>query len=154
VGTSASTSFTDIGLAVDTTYSYTVSAYDPTGNTSAQSGAVSAATSTCSIAVTNNTYTNYDGFITYQNKGSGAETNPTVNFTVPSGATLDRTGCVFSNQNAPGCTAATCSQSGTTITYAFAGSLAAGASIQMYYTTDISGEAAATNIFVTATSCP
>jgi chitodextrinase len=154
VGTSATASYTDSGLSVATSYSYTVSAYDPTGNTSAQSGAFSAATSSCSIAVSKNTYTNYDGFITYQNKGTGPETNPTVNFTVPSGATLDKTGCVFSNQSAPGCTAVTCSQTGTTITYAFTGSLAAGASIQMYYTTNVSGEAVAANIFVTAGTCP
>jgi chitodextrinase len=154
VGTSASTSYTDTGLSVNTTYSYTVSAYDPTANTSAQSSPLSATTSSCSILVSKNTYVGYDGFITYQNKGTGAEANPTVNFTVPNGATVDKTGCVFSNQGAPGCTAVTCSQSGTTITYAFTGSLTAGASLQVYYSTNVSGEPIATNIFVTAATCP
>jgi chitodextrinase len=37
VGTSAATSFTDSGLTPNTTYSYTVSAYDAAGNNSAQS---------------------------------------------------------------------------------------------------------------------
>jgi chitodextrinase len=155
VATTTTPSYTDNGLAVDTSYSYTVSAYDATGNTSAQSGALGASTSTCSISVATNTYTNYDGFITYQNKGSGVETDPKVNFTIPSGANLDKTGCVLSNQAVPaGVTAVTCSQSGTTITYAFTGSVKAGESIAIYYTTDVSGEAIATNIFVTASSCP
>ncbi|HEV3192406.1 MAG TPA: carbohydrate-binding protein, partial [Polyangiaceae bacterium] len=44
VGTLTSTSFTDTGLAANTSYSYTVSAVDPTGNVSAQSSALSAAT--------------------------------------------------------------------------------------------------------------
>ena len=48
VGTPASASYTDTALSVDTSYSYTVSAYDPTGNTSALSAAFNAATSTCS----------------------------------------------------------------------------------------------------------
>ena len=39
-----STSWSDTGLAASTTYSYTVCAYDPAGNGSAQSGAVRAAT--------------------------------------------------------------------------------------------------------------
>ncbi len=45
-GTSTSTSFTDSGLAASTSYSYTVSAYDAAGNSSAQSAAVSAKTTT------------------------------------------------------------------------------------------------------------
>jgi chitodextrinase len=154
VGTSTTTSYTDTGLSVDTTYSYTVSAYDATGNTSAPSSPFGAATSNCSILVSTNTYTMYDGFLTYQNKGTGAETNPSVHFTLPAGATLDPKGCAFSNQSAPGCTAVMCSQSGTTVTYAFTGSLAAGALIQMYYSTNVSGEPVATNIFVTAGACP
>src|SRR5262249_52603010 len=44
VGTPATTTFTDTGLAANTSYSYTVAAYDPTGNTSAQSSAVNATT--------------------------------------------------------------------------------------------------------------
>ncbi len=155
VGTTASASYTDTGLSVDTSYSYTVSAYDPSANTSAQSAALSATTSTCSISVTKNTYnTTYDGFITYQNKGTGAETSPKVEFTVPSGATLDHTGCAWGNQVAPGCTALTCTQSGTTITYGFTGSLAAGAQLQLYYSTNLSSEPVATNVFVVASSCP
>lgn len=44
VGTSATTSYTDSGLAAGTTYSYTVSAYDGAGNNSAQSSPAAVAT--------------------------------------------------------------------------------------------------------------
>jgi hypothetical protein len=102
-----------------------------------------------------NTYdTSSDGYLNYQNTGSGPEVNPTVTFTIPSGATLDMTGCAFANQSAPGCTNDTCTQSGTTIKYAFTGSLPAGSSIDLYYSTDQASEAPATNIKVTASSCP
>jgi len=44
VGTSTSTSFTDTGLAASTNYSYTVTAYDAAGDTSAASSALSVTT--------------------------------------------------------------------------------------------------------------
>lgn len=44
VGTTTSTSYQDTGLAPSTTYTYTVAAYDASGNQSAQSGSVSAVT--------------------------------------------------------------------------------------------------------------
>jgi hypothetical protein len=46
VGTTATgiTSYSDTGLAANTSYSYTVSAFDPSGNTSAQSASVAALT--------------------------------------------------------------------------------------------------------------
>ena len=44
VGTSATASYTDTSLAADTTYSYTVSAYDAAGDTSAASTAISVTT--------------------------------------------------------------------------------------------------------------
>jgi chitodextrinase len=156
VGTSTTTSYTDMGLSVHTTYSYSVAAYDSVPNTSAQSTALSATTNSCSITVNTNTYdTSSDGFIKYTNSGTGPETNPTVTFTIPSGVTLDKTGCVQSNQATPaGVTIGTCAQSGTTVTYPFTGSVAGGASITLFYTTDHASEAAATNITVTATSCP
>jgi len=44
VGTATGTSYSDTGLAANTIYSYTVSAYDPAGNVSAHSSVVSAAT--------------------------------------------------------------------------------------------------------------
>ncbi|MBI3804989.1 MAG: fibronectin type III domain-containing protein [Nitrospirae bacterium] len=44
VGTSATTSYLDTGLASSTTYNYSLSAYDAAGNVSAQTAAVSAAT--------------------------------------------------------------------------------------------------------------
>jgi chitodextrinase len=46
VGTTATTSYQDTGLTPDTTYSYTVAAYDAAGNVSAQSTAASATTTT------------------------------------------------------------------------------------------------------------
>ena len=49
VGTSATTSFIDTALLPSTTYSYTVSAYDPTGNISIVSTAVSATTTAISL---------------------------------------------------------------------------------------------------------
>jgi chitodextrinase len=47
VGTSATASYSDTGLTANTTYSYTVSAYDAAGNNSAQSAAKSVSTVTC-----------------------------------------------------------------------------------------------------------
>jgi len=44
VGVSTSLSFTDVNLAPATTYTYTVSAYDGSGNASAQSSGVTAKT--------------------------------------------------------------------------------------------------------------
>jgi chitodextrinase len=44
IGTTATTSYSDSGLASSTTYSYTVAAYDAAGNVSAQTGAASATT--------------------------------------------------------------------------------------------------------------
>ena len=44
VGTSTTTSYADMGLTASTTYSYTVSAFDASGNTSAQSTSASATT--------------------------------------------------------------------------------------------------------------
>src|SRR5271166_3718688 len=44
VGTSATNSYSDTGLTASTAYTYTVSAYDPAGNNSAQSASASATT--------------------------------------------------------------------------------------------------------------
>jgi len=44
IGTSTTASYSDTGLAANTTYSYTVSAYDAAGNNSAQSSSASATT--------------------------------------------------------------------------------------------------------------
>src|SRR5439155_21910 len=44
VGTTTGNSYSDTGLTANTNYFYTVSAYDPSGNVSAQSSAISATT--------------------------------------------------------------------------------------------------------------
>jgi endoglucanase len=159
VGSTGSTSYTDTGLAASTTYSYTVSAYDPSGNTSAQSTAVNMTTnpSSCSISVTQNTYdTSYDGWITWKNTGTGTETNPVLTFTLPSGATIDNRQCVLGNMTFSGASisAVSCSQSGTTETVTMTGTVNVNGTVQYYYTTQLASEAAAANIVLTATSCP
>jgi chitodextrinase len=164
VGTSSTTSYTDTGLAGGTTYSYTVSAYDPAGNTSAQSSALSATTNTCSISVVTNTFdTTWDGYVGYQNKGTGAETNPTVHFTLPPNIHLTLSEGSYTCTNlandtwtaGSSMTAVSCSQSGSVATYSFTGSLAAGGTLTLYYTTDTTTgtEPVATGINVTGT-CP
>ncbi len=162
VGTSATTMFTDTGLMGSTSYSYTVSAYDAAMNNSAPSTALSAMTSSCSINITKKTYSSTcDGYITYTNAGTGTETNPTLKFTLPSSeGSLDVSGsqCKVSGglQTVPSSiTAMTCSSSGTTFTYAFTGTLAKGAQIATYFTTNGScSTTVPTNIAVAATSCP
>jgi hypothetical protein len=116
--------------------------------------------SSCPIQVTTNTFDmSYDGFITYLNTGTGSEVNPIVEFTVPNGVVLYTVGCSgsqgFDDQGVPNSiTALSCSQSGTTIIYAFTGTLPPGSQIAIYYTTSLASEAVATCIAVAATSCP
>jgi hypothetical protein len=123
-------------------------------------GASDGATTSCPISVTKDSYdTTYDGYINYVNTGTGSETNPTVKFTLPSTATLDNSGCTGStgldNQTVPSSiTALSCSQSGTTIVYAFTGIVPPNAQMALYYTTNLASEAAATEVTVTAESCP
>jgi hypothetical protein len=118
------------------------------------------APTSCPISITKNSYdTSYDGYITYVNTGTGSEKNPTVKFTLPSSATLDKSGCTGStgldNQTVPsGITALSCTQSGTTVVYAFTGTAPTNAQMELYYTTNLASEAAATAVTVTATSCP
>jgi chitodextrinase len=157
VGTPTAASFTDTGLTDATQYSYTVSAYDPAGNNSAQSAALLVSTATCAINVTTNTYgtTAYDGYVTYKNSGTGAEMTPVLSFDLPAGATLDMAQCYLANFTVPGTiTAVTCAQTGTTVRMNFTGSLASAASIAIYYSTQNSTEAIAANVTVKAASCP
>ncbi|MDR6553898.1 fibronectin type III domain-containing protein [Paenibacillus qinlingensis] len=49
VGTTINTSYSDMGLAAGTTYTYTVKAFDPTGNLSSASNTASATTSSLTI---------------------------------------------------------------------------------------------------------
>jgi hypothetical protein len=113
----------------------------------------------CPIQVTKDSVDNsYDGFITYVNTGTGDEVNPIAEFTVPEGVVLYTVGCSGSqglqDQGVPGSiTALSCSQSGTTIIYAFTGTLSPGDQIAIYYTTNVATEAVATCIDVAATSC-
>ncbi|HUO50275.1 MAG TPA: hypothetical protein VMU25_01795, partial [Candidatus Paceibacterota bacterium] len=57
IGTSATNSYSDTNLAASTNYSYTVSAYDAAGNTSAQSSSASATTQAGSVDTTPPTVT-------------------------------------------------------------------------------------------------
>jgi hypothetical protein len=166
VGTPSSTSFTDTGLSASTSYSYTVSAVDPSGNTSAQSAALSITTAatSCSFSVPNvsnggacactgNCYDNsWDGCFTIRNTGSFAMTNPVVAFKVPSNITSIAE--TASSNVPPGFTeTASLNAASSTITISYGGTLAAGASILVYYTDNNQSGPAATNIAVTASNC-
>ena len=166
VGTPSSTSFTDTGLLASTAYSYTVNAFDPSNNTSAQSTALSITTAApgCSFSVPNvsngaacnctgNCYDNtYDGCFTIQNTGSFAMTNPVVTFRVPSNITS-----IFATASTnvpPGFTkTASLNAASSTVTISYGGTLAAGASLLVYYTDNNQSGPAATNIAVTASNC-
>ena len=126
-------------------------------NDSAVSATCPTSVTSCSIQVTTDSFDmSYDGYITYLNIGTESETNPTLAFTVPSGATLYPSGCVLTDQIVPSSiTGLACSQSGTTISYAFTGTLPANGQIAIYYTTSQKTETVATCITVTASSgCP
>jgi cellulose 1,4-beta-cellobiosidase len=166
VGTPSSTSFTDTGLSASTSYSYTVSAVDTSGKTSAQSAALSVTTEavSCSFSVpdvsnggactcTGNCYDNeWDGCFTVQNTGSFTMTNPVVTFQVPSNVT--DIGTTASSIVPPGFTeTASLDTASSTVTISYGGTLAAGASIRVYYSTEHQTEPAATNIAVTASNC-
>ena len=107
------------------------------------------------ISVTTNTYSSGIGHITWKNTGTVAQVNPQLYFYLPSGATLDTSTCAFSDQIAPGCSAVGCLQAegSPQADYSFVGSLAAGSSISVEYSTQNSSEAVATSISVTANSC-
>ena len=105
-------------------------------------------------SVTTNTYSSRAGHITWQNTGSVAEVNPEIIFAIPNGATMNASGCALGSQTVPGSiTAIGCAQGGQTVWYEFVGSLAAGASITAYYTTQNGSEAAATVSSISANSC-
>jgi len=84
IGTTAGTTFTDSGLSASTHYTYTVAAYDPSGNVSAQSAGVSATTSsggggggggcTAAYAVTNQWNSGFTANVTVTNNGTSAST--------------------------------------------------------------------------------
>jgi chitodextrinase len=87
IATSASTSYSDAGLSPSTTYTYSVSAYDPAGNTSAQSLSVSATTQAAAPPPTS----------------PSAPTSPSVAIGTPSnGATVS--GTIMISANAGGST--------------------------------------------------
>jgi hypothetical protein len=145
-------------LSASTTDASTTTGFDsgvPIGDAGGES-AKPDASAACPISVTQNTFdTSYDGYITYVNTGRGSEINPTVEFTVPSGVTLYTSGCLLGDQGVPGgITALSCCQTGTTFTYAFTGTILPGEQVALYYTTSAPSEPVATNISVTAASCP
>ncbi len=110
----------------------------------------------CSISVTQNSYSSYNGSITWQNTGAGTETNPVLSFTLPNGANNDNTQCLKANIGGSGhsISAVSCNQVGTTETVTMTGTVNASGTLQWFYTTQNSSEAAATNVTVTASSCP
>jgi fibronectin type 3 domain-containing protein len=174
VGTANTNTYTDSGLTSNTTYYYELDAFDPSNNVSAKSGYVSAATvlTACSFSVpatasfggacavssgncnasgTGNCYDNsWDGCFTIQNTGSTSMVNPVVTYTVPASVTsISGT----DTSNVPSGFTKSSTLSGTTIRSSFGGTLAAGASILIYYTTNNQTEGAATNVAVTSSTC-
>jgi len=89
-GSTTGTSFTDTGLNANSTYSYTVKAFDAAGNLSAASSAVSATTSggstggggcTASYHVDNDWGSGYTATVTITNSASSATKGWKVNWT-------------------------------------------------------------------------
>jgi hypothetical protein len=119
----------------------------------------------CSVTVGTNTCatSGYDGWIYFTNNTGHAITNPVLTFNVGS-ETIDTStnpstgSCVLAptgSTTAPGCTGLTCTQSGSTAKLSFTGTLAAGATIQAYYSpTNEMCKGVATAIAVNSSSCP
>jgi hypothetical protein len=72
IGTSATNSYSDTGLAASTAYSYAIDAYDAAGNTSAQSSSVSATTQAASVVAGKFTIGEQIATIGYANVRSSA----------------------------------------------------------------------------------
>jgi chitodextrinase len=122
------TSYTDTGLAPSTQYTYTVKAYDPAGNVSAASNAVTITTSaqssssSChvSYSVQSSWATGFDAAINITNNGSSAINGWTLTWTWPGNQSVSQVnGATYSQTN----------QSVTLTSLSWDGSIAAGATL-------------------------
>lgn len=103
---------------------------------------------------TGNCYDNsWDGCFSIQNTEAFAMTNPVVTFQVPSNIT-DIAATASTGVPNGFTKTASLDTANSTITISFGGSLAAGASILVYYTDNNQSGPAATDIAVTASNCP
>jgi len=122
VGTSTTTSFTNTGLAVNTTFRYQVRAVDAAGNASAVSNTITAATQTggtgsgCSVAATVQTQWQ-TGYVIeparVTNTGAATITAWTVTFTLPAGHTVTGSWNTVLTVNGQTVTARNAAQNGT-----------------------------------------
>jgi chitodextrinase len=96
VGLTTGTSYTDSGLTAATTYSYTVTAQDPAGDTSAASTALSVTTAaaapggSCTVvySVSSDWGTGFNGNVTITNNGTTATKTWQVTWTWPGNQTI------------------------------------------------------------------
>ncbi|MEV4054825.1 cellulase family glycosylhydrolase [Amycolatopsis sp. NPDC049688] len=111
VGSAATTSFTDSGLAASSTYRYQMRARDAAGNTSAASGVATATTSAgggsgaCKVAYSASNWGGGNGFtanVTITNTGTSAVNGWTLAFTFAGGqqVTLPGWGATFAQSGA------------------------------------------------------
>jgi endo-1,4-beta-xylanase len=122
VGTSASTAFTNTGLAASTTYRYQVRAVDAAGNTSAVSNTVTVTTQSggtgggCSITTTTQTQWG-TGYVIeparVTNTGTATITGWTVTFTLPAGHAIQGSWNTVLTVNGQTVTARNVSHNGT-----------------------------------------
>ena len=153
VGTATSTSYTDTGLTANTSYTYTVKAFDAAGNVSAASAALTVTTATsggsgggptgvtASLHVDNDWGSGFTGTVTVANGGTTAIKNWTVTWTWPG------------NQTITNSWNATVSQSGAAVTataLSYDANVAAGSSTSFGIQVSYSGTNGAPTLSVTA----
>ena len=150
VGLTTGTSYTDTGLTAATTYAYTVTAQDPTGDTSAASTALSVTTSaapagggcTAVYSVSSDWGTGFNGNVTITNNGTTATRTWQVSWTWPGNQTITN---VWN---------ASCTQTGTSVTagdLAYNNAIAPGASTSFGFGATYTGGNTAPTVTVTST---